>query len=348
MLTERPLMMTHYDHAIGDRVVREAIPLYETAHEAKRGLDDYATVFPISYPPAVVRQMEAIARKNGGDPLEHYLYRGHADIRYQLRPTLLRSLSGPRDVPAISKQSRIAEEFRCLCRASPEIGSVFDDTEIDAIGRHYGLTNGLLDFTTDMDVAISFAKAGGRPHKGTPLNPELSVGLIYRLDIRDLLLCGVGISTVPMHGKHVVVKKRYAGSFGHSILSFDDKNDLISGDVHGTLEHIASRSGEGRIGEIGVDFTFVQIPDIARIAHQAGVFLCMSSDQVRNDGSGRDSEEEYLSLVCQVHLWSFIGLVSRKVAFLNAVPSENEEAYPSDEHSIEIERLMSLARARHP
>ena len=81
-------------------------------------------------------------------PHPRYLYRGHADAEYTLKPSI------ERDEFDVSMEGRLIEMAR---NRRPDVFGIDDKLSLLAKMQHYGLPTRLIDFTTNPLVALYFA-----------------------------------------------------------------------------------------------------------------------------------------------------------------------------------------------
>lgn len=98
----------------------------------------------------------------------NYVYRGHADSKWKLEPTLDRIIKSPTS----GKRKEHLEKFKFETRgrrgSNPPL--LEDENDWWALGQHHGLHTPLLDWTESPFVALYFAASNALKEKSTSLS----------------------------------------------------------------------------------------------------------------------------------------------------------------------------------
>jgi hypothetical protein len=100
----------------------------------------------------ITRIEEIIELINNHASAPGFVFRGHANNRWKLRPTLYRNIQGLK----IDENGHLERFKKYLIGRSQEVQNL-SDNEIWALGQHYGLCTPLLDWSVSIAVALFFA-----------------------------------------------------------------------------------------------------------------------------------------------------------------------------------------------
>ena len=174
---------------------------------------------------------------------------------------------------------------------------------------------------------------------------QKSIGLIYGLDIASILGIGVGSSTLDLTNSGVSLQKLYVGRFDYPYLALNEGKrqlDVLTASLN--MGALASTLGQDALRLI---YEATNVPQIQRIKNQSGRFLSVGNHFKQPGDLAIYANIEALPAQIEIIFWSIVGLLARKVAFMNdQAPQETSDLYPEDEIGDEIEKLVRVAKSR--
>lgn len=109
-----------------------------------------------------------------------YIYRGHADRKWKLEPTLDRIISSPTSPARKAHLRKFKFETRGRRGANPP--ALEDENDWWALGQHHGLNTPLLDWTESPFVALYFAASAAKENK----TKTMAVFSLYQTGVKTI------------------------------------------------------------------------------------------------------------------------------------------------------------------